>query len=196
MNETCHICMSHVSYILWNMSQMNESCHIWMSHVTYEWVISHTNESCHIWMSHFTYERVMSHMHQSCHMWMSHAISHMGDMRRRHVWHDTHMSDMTQTCLTARSFLVAGFDTLNIPRSFSCGMNDIYHLSDSVVHTYVIHKWYHTCTHEWHVSVISLMNDMSDMNDTITYVIHKWYHTCTYEWHISHMKVIWMRYRL
>jgi len=46
---------------------MNESCHIWMSHVSY------MNESCHIWMSRVTYMTESCHM---SHIWMSHGTQH------------------------------------------------------------------------------------------------------------------------
>ena len=81
VNESCHICMSHVTCESWLIyahtqvvAHVNESCHIWMSHDTYEWAMSHVHYvTRHIWMSHVTYERIMSHMDESCHICMSHV---------------------------------------------------------------------------------------------------------------------------
>jgi len=91
MNESCHICMSHVTYD-WVMSRMDESCHVRLSDSAYRRVISnineswyqqtsslkplfmlHINESWLIWMGHVTYQWVMSHINESCHIWMSHV---------------------------------------------------------------------------------------------------------------------------
>jgi len=92
MNESCLICMSHVSYE-WVMSHMHESCLIWMSHfltwmshVSYEWVMSRMNESCYIYTSHVSYAWVMSHMNEPCLICMSHVsyewvMSHMHESR-------------------------------------------------------------------------------------------------------------------
>ena len=82
MNESRHVCMSHVKYqsVTYERvtSHMNESRHIWMSHVTYERVTSHMNESCHVWMRHFTCMTVIhvspnhtwvsrvTHVHETC----------------------------------------------------------------------------------------------------------------------------------
>jgi len=51
MNESCHVCMSHVTYE-WVMS------HIWRSRVSDEWVMWRMNESRHRWMSRIAYEWV------------------------------------------------------------------------------------------------------------------------------------------
>jgi len=86
MNESCHVCMSHVTY-----KRVDESCHVWMSHITYERVMSHgwvmsrmierryvrwwSNPTldCWVWMRHVTYEWDMSHMNESYHKCMSHV---------------------------------------------------------------------------------------------------------------------------
>jgi len=102
MKESCHICiwMSHVTYLVWVMSQyewvmshLNESCHIWTSHVTYGWVMSHMDESCYIpCLSHVTYGWVMSHLNASCHIWMSHVT---------HWWVMSHMNESSHIpCLS------------------------------------------------------------------------------------------------
>jgi len=88
MDESCHICMSHVTYEL-VMSHTCESRHIWMSHVTYAWVTSHMDESCHIRMSHVTYGWVMSHINESCRVYDSHHTWASQSKYRRvmaHTW--------------------------------------------------------------------------------------------------------------
>jgi len=86
MYESCHICMSHVTYE-WVMSRMNESRHThagFARHFSMKcqiraWVMSRMNDSYHVWMSHITYKWVMSPMNESCHVWMSH-VTHMQDL--------------------------------------------------------------------------------------------------------------------
>ena len=74
---------------------MNESCHICMRHVTYEWVKSRMNESCHtsdIWMSQVTHDNVDS---ATSHKFMSH-VTHMTESHHTYECHkgrETYSSD-------------------------------------------------------------------------------------------------------
>jgi len=106
INESCHMCMSHVTDE-WDTSNMqhtsNESWDTSRKYAyvtyslcrTYEWVVSQCTIS-RIWMSHVTFERdtshmwhtrhlftasslcVMSHTNESYHVWMSHVIHRNG----------------------------------------------------------------------------------------------------------------------
>jgi len=122
MNESCHVCMSHVTYE-WVMECVRRaSCHTrsssvfhsptWLSTMicvymcAYNWVVSRMYESCHVWMSPVAYEWVLSRMNESCHVWMSHVtyewvMSRMNEschVWMSHVTYDWVMSRMNESC--------------------------------------------------------------------------------------------------
>ena len=92
--------------------RMNESCHMYMSHVTYMWhdtitcdmiphdVVTHLHVTwlIHMWCDSSTCDMTHSMMHcrttsvnMSCYVWMSHVTC---------IWVMSHMCDMTQSCVT------------------------------------------------------------------------------------------------
>jgi len=113
MDESCHVCMSHVMYE-WVMSHMNELRHVWMSHVTYAWVMPQTNEPCHNYISHVIDERVKSQTNESCQVWTSHVIKqnagrvHQIDLIHRWklpvcAWLCVYVFERDCVCVTAHS---------------------------------------------------------------------------------------------
>ena len=106
----------HVSYEWCSfVKHLYESCHIYMSHVTYIRVMPHIYESCHMYMRHVIYGCVMSHIYESCHMYMSHVchVSHTNDVVLRmdfDIAEDevsmNHVAHMYESCHTWMSRVV------------------------------------------------------------------------------------------
>jgi len=135
MNESWHTWMSHGTHE-WVMARINQSWHTWISHGTHEWVMTRMNKSWHTWISHGTHKSVMTRMNESWHTWMSHGTHEwvMTHTAREASWRrafdpcapllfvlydyleqNLHFGLVPEPpkILSARSFLVAGFDTLN-----------------------------------------------------------------------------------
>ena len=112
MNESCHMYMSHVTYVWHDTIMCDMILHDVVTHLHVTWLIhmwcdsstcdmthsmmhcrtTSVNMSCYVWMSHVTCIWVMSHMcdmTQSCVTWLTYESYHACVTWRNHVWHDS-----------------------------------------------------------------------------------------------------------
>jgi len=175
VNESCHICLSHVTYEythMWHDSFTWVTSRTWVTHVTYvshvtTWVSSRLNESRHIWMRwrlHVTYEWVT--------MWYTEWVIHMWHDSLTwliHMWRDSPKSDMTHLVIW-------------------CGLEGIQ--------IWVRHDPTHLCISDSWLTCFQGTHPLDCISSRayVTWLTHEWHDSVT--WHGLERIHIWVRHDL